>query len=490
MPARDRERLRTDADSRVDRDRNPTVARRHEELVVGVEVELLTERRAVDAVVRVTPWDLREPGGGGGFGGRVARHLIDHTATEGDDRGIVDGDETHGRRSLDQDLVARAEPLLALGARMPAPPAVPGIPVQVGLRAERPRFVGRERRRVHGLAQRASPGIDNLHIRSRGEDDVIVDGRPYVRDVPSFDGRGGLVGRVEARACPRAPGEGEGELDRDRCGHGSSKVRRGRMVHLTSADPSASRSPRPLVPKDPMRSFLRKGAAAPAVVLGLLTLAPMLGCGKTSGRRALGNLLPEPAARLGVRLKRMVVKPRTALATYADIESLPKHMVGEIVRGALHANPRPAGPHAVTASALGEELGPPFRRGRGGPGGWVILDEPELHLAEEIVVPDLAGWRRERHVDFEAAYFADAPDWLCEVLSKSTEALDRTEKMPLYATHHVLHVWLANPTVKTLEVYRLDGSTYRRVAAFAGDAMVRAEPFDAVELDLSALWTP
>ncbi len=186
----------------------------------------------------------------------------------------------------------------------------------------------------------------------------------------------------------------------------------------------------------------------------------------------------------------MAAKPRTALATYADIESLPKHMVGEIVRGALHANPRPAGPHAVTASALGEELGPPFRRGRGGPGGWVILDEPELHLAEEIVVPDLAGWRRERHVDFEAAHFVDAPDWLCEVLSKSTEALDRTEKMPLYATHHVLHVWLANPIVKTLEVYRLDGSTYRRVAAFAGDAMVRAEPFDAVELDLSALWTP
>lgn len=186
----------------------------------------------------------------------------------------------------------------------------------------------------------------------------------------------------------------------------------------------------------------------------------------------------------------MVAKPRAALATYADVESLPEHMVGEVVRGVLHANPRPAGPHAVTATALGEELGPPFRRGRGGPGGWVILDEPELHLAEDIVVPDLAGWRRDRQVDFATAYFTDPPDWLCEVLSRSTEALDRTEKMPLYARHRVLHVWFANPIVKTLEVYRLDGSTYRSVAAFTGDAMVRAEPFDAIELDLSALWTP
>src|SRR6476646_4505786 len=107
--------------------------------------------------------------------------------------------------------------------------------------------------------------------------------------------------------------------------------------------------------------------------------------------------------------------------TYADIEALPPNQVGEIVRGVLYANPRPASPHAAAASAVGEELGPPFKRGRGGPGGWVILDEPELHLGEDVLVPDLAGWRRERMPELpRAAFFTLAPDWACEVLSPST----------------------------------------------------------------------
>jgi len=186
----------------------------------------------------------------------------------------------------------------------------------------------------------------------------------------------------------------------------------------------------------------------------------------------------------------MVAKPQTPPATYADIEALPEHMVGEIIHGVLYANPRPAGPHQTTSSVLGEELGPPFRRGRGGPGGWVLMDEPELHFGSDVVVPDLAGWRRERGIDFTARFFSDAPDWLCEVLSKSTEVVDRKEKMPLYAWQRVGHVWLAKPTSRLLEIYRLDGETYRLVATFAGDEKVRAEPFDAIELDLSALWTP
>src|SRR6185369_2221725 len=91
----------------------------------------------------------------------------------------------------------------------------------------------------------------------------------------------------------------------------------------------------------------------------------------------------------------MVARSAKKVATYADLEALPANMVGEIVRGVLYANPRPASPHAAAAS-VGEELGPPFKRGKGGPGGWVILDEPELHLRGDILVPDLGGWRRER----------------------------------------------------------------------------------------------
>ncbi len=176
-------------------------------------------------------------------------------------------------------------------------------------------------------------------------------------------------------------------------------------------------------------------------------------------------------------------------ATFADLEALPENLVGEIVEGVLHANPRPALPHAAAASAIGEELGPPFKRGRGGPGGWVILYEPELHLASDILVPDLAGWRRERMPELPQAAFATlAPDWACEVLSPSTQKLDRGKKLPAYARERVGHVWLVDPLEQYLEVLRLDGETYRIIATFTADARVRAEPFDAIELELSIFW--
>lgn len=171
------------------------------------------------------------------------------------------------------------------------------------------------------------------------------------------------------------------------------------------------------------------------------------------------------------------------------IFALPRHVVGEILFGVLHVSPRPAPAHAVAASALGEELGPPFKRGKGGPGGWVILDEPELHLRQDVIVPDLGGWRRERmpEVPFEKAYFELAPDWVCEVLSPSTEATDRDDKLRIYARERVPHVWLVDPLIKTLEVLRLDGPTYRIAFVHRDDARVRTEPFDAIELELATL---
>ena len=186
----------------------------------------------------------------------------------------------------------------------------------------------------------------------------------------------------------------------------------------------------------------------------------------------------------------MVARVTDRPATYADIEALPPNMVGEIVRGVLHASPRPASPHAAAASAVGEELGPPFKRGRGGPGGWVILDEPELHLTEDVLVPDLGGWRRQRMPEMpHVAAFELAPDWVCEVLSPSTRKLDRAEKLPVYARERVQYVWLIDPLAHSLEVLRLDGATYRIVGTHFDEEKVRAEPFDAIELDLAVLWS-
>src|SRR6185437_11076720 len=118
-------------------------------------------------------------------------------------------------------------------------------------------------------------------------------------------------------------------------------------------------------------------------------------------------------------------------ATYADVLAAPAGMVAEVVHGVLHTQPRPAMPHTRAASRLGGELGGPFDRGRGGPGGWIILYEPELHLGEDILVPDLGGWRRERlpKVPMGAAYLTLAPDWICEVVSPSTQAFDRGDKL-------------------------------------------------------------
>jgi len=182
--------------------------------------------------------------------------------------------------------------------------------------------------------------------------------------------------------------------------------------------------------------------------------------------------------------------PAKRRATYDDLLAAPPHLVAELIHGELVTHPRPAVPHARAASRLGIDLGGPFDRGKGGPGGWVILDEPELHLHGDVLVPDLAGWRRERVPELpDGVAIEIGPDWVCEVLSPSTAAIDRTDKMVIYVREQVRHVWLVDPTLHTLEVFRLSRSaTYEQIAAWRDDVKVRAEPFDAIELELSALW--
>ena len=185
----------------------------------------------------------------------------------------------------------------------------------------------------------------------------------------------------------------------------------------------------------------------------------------------------------------LVTAGKKAPATYADIEALPEHVVGEILDGELIVSPRPASPHAWAASQLGVDLTGPFGREKGEPGGWIILDEPELHFGPQVMVPDLAGWRRERMPRMpELPFFELAPDWVCEVLSPSTARIDRSRKMRHYARAKVQHVWLVDPLATTLEVYRLDGDGWRLVDTYAGDEQVRPEPFDALPLDLTNLW--
>src|SRR5437867_1795582 len=185
-----------------------------------------------------------------------------------------------------------------------------------------------------------------------------------------------------------------------------------------------------------------------------------------------------------------MASPIKRRATYDDLLQVPPHRVAEIVDGDLHVSPRPASRHALASSRLGSELVEPFDRGRGGPGGWWILFEPELHLGDDVLVPDLAGWRRERMPAVpETAYFALAPDWVCEVLSSGTARLDRQRKLAVYAREGIAHVWLLDPIQRILEVLRLERRQWMIVSVHADEDEVCAEPFEATTLPLLRLWT-
>jgi Uma2 family endonuclease len=176
-------------------------------------------------------------------------------------------------------------------------------------------------------------------------------------------------------------------------------------------------------------------------------------------------------------------------ATYEELVALPPHMVGEILGGKLFASPRPATPHSAASFALSGQLFDPFQRGRGGPGGWWFYFEPELHFGKDVLVPDLAGWRHSRMpVRANAPSLTLAPDWVCEVLSPSTARIDRTLKKQIYAREGVEFIWLVDPVLRTLEVLRLHAGQWLERGSWSGDSRVRAEPFEALELELNALW--
>jgi Uma2 family endonuclease len=178
-----------------------------------------------------------------------------------------------------------------------------------------------------------------------------------------------------------------------------------------------------------------------------------------------------------------------ALAVYRDP---PPGMVAEIIAGTLYTMPRPRPMHQSASGELYAGLSPPFRRGRGGPGGWIILPEPELRLGDlpDLAQPDLAGWHRERLPDVPSeAAISVVPDWVCEILSRSTRRHDTQVKVPMYHRHGVRHLWLVDPEARVLQVFRRVADGWLLAFISDGDGAVRAEPFDAIELDLGSLWS-
>ncbi len=174
---------------------------------------------------------------------------------------------------------------------------------------------------------------------------------------------------------------------------------------------------------------------------------------------------------------------------YEEYQALPEGTKAEIVGGQVRVLPRPRPRHVRVSSTLGARLGRNFGWDSDtGPGGWVILDEPELRLGDEVRAPDLAGWRVERYEEPEENPITLVPDWICEVLSPTTARVDRAEKMPLYANHGVGHLWIVDPLAQTLEVYRREGTQWVVVASYGADDQVQSEPFDAIPFDLGVLW--
>jgi Uma2 family endonuclease len=185
----------------------------------------------------------------------------------------------------------------------------------------------------------------------------------------------------------------------------------------------------------------------------------------------------------------MTTKPLKKSATYDDLVRVPEHYVAEMFDGELYASPRPALPHARAAGVLYAKLGDYFDFGDG-PAEWLLYIEPELHFGHDVLVPDLAGWRRERLPALPIdAYLTLPPDWICEVVSPSTEHIDRGKKLRIYAREGVANAWLVDPLRQALEVLVLESGSLRQIEEHQGDVSIRAGPFDAFELELRALWS-
>ena len=180
-------------------------------------------------------------------------------------------------------------------------------------------------------------------------------------------------------------------------------------------------------------------------------------------------------------------------ACYQDVLDAPPSKVAEVVDGRLYLHPQPAGPHNSAGTYLVAHLTGPFDLLKAGLTGWWIRYEPELHFGKpprkDILVPDLAGWRRERMPEAPSKAFVTlAPDWVCEILSPSTRRMDLTRKRDLYAREGVPYLWFVDPEARTLEAFALHGGQWTQIASLSDEEPVSVPPFDAISFPLATLW--
>ena len=184
-----------------------------------------------------------------------------------------------------------------------------------------------------------------------------------------------------------------------------------------------------------------------------------------------------------------MAEPAKHQATYADIEALPEGVRGEIINGALYTHPRPSPRHSIVATSLSVELGIPFQKGNGGPGGWIFLFETEVKFGENLLVPDIAGWRKERFTKFPTTnWMTLRPDWVCEATSPSTALRDRHFKRDIYANAGVPHYWILDPRSRMLEVFELEKGKWNLFGTFSAGNDVAAPPFESHSFPLDILW--
>lgn len=182
------------------------------------------------------------------------------------------------------------------------------------------------------------------------------------------------------------------------------------------------------------------------------------------------------------------------MATYADLERMPANERAEILGGEIQSSPAPLPRHSKAQGALRRFIGGPYDDddGHGGPGGWWIFVEVDVAFgAHDVVRPDLSGWRRERLANPGDRRPIDiAPDWVCEVLSPSTTAIDRVHKRDLYATHGVHHYWIVDTDARTVEVFELRDGVWILSGNFDHTSTVALPPFDGLSLDIGRLFLP
>jgi Uma2 family endonuclease len=162
----------------------------------------------------------------------------------------------------------------------------------------------------------------------------------------------------------------------------------------------------------------------------------------------------------------------------------------EVIDGVAEEKAAPGFNHALVVNQLGGIVGQAFgRKGRGGPGGWWITNDPDIELSSlDLVRPDVAGWRRERMPERPVVRpVTVAPDWICEILSPSNRKRDLVDKHNLYHRHGVSHYWQVDPEAQTLTVLGHEPDGYKVLLVASGLQPVRAAPFEQLEFSVAEL---